>query len=341
MKPKRVLCLVHQELIPPERATKKELEGAEWKTEFYVVNQLKKMGHETLVLGVFDELAGISKALADFQPHITFNLLEEFDGRSLFDQNVVSYLELKKAAFTGCSPRGLILARDKALSKKILHYHRIPVPDFQVFPKGRAIRLKKKMQYPLIVKSLIEEASLGISQSSVVTSDEKLKERVEFIHESLQTDAIAEGFIEGRELYVGILGNQRIEVFPPWELVFVQPKTNLHFIATSRVKHSPDFRSRHGITTQSVEGLSEERLKTIERLCRRTYKSLNLDGYARLDLRMQEDGRAFVIEANPNPDIADYEDFAMSAYDAGYEYGELLNRILSLGIRRHHNQWME
>lgn len=337
MKKKRVLVLLHRDLVPPESASKQELEKAEWKTEYYVVSGLKKLGHDVQTLGVVSDLNKISVAITEFKPHIAFNLLEEFDGEALFDQNVVSFLELKGLAYTGCSPRGLILARDKAISKKILSYHRIPFPRFQVFSKSRKIRLRKDMAYPLFVKSLFEEASLGISQASVVHNDESLIERVQFIHESVGTDAIVERYIDGRELYVGVLGNKRVEVFPPWELVFKNAPDSMNLIATAQVKHNPDYRTKHGITTMEATNMDEALKQTIQKLCRRVYKALALNGYARIDLRLDENDTPYVLEANPNPEIADYEDFAMSAYYAGYEYEQLLERILQVGLSRPKN----
>src|SRR6266853_5761323 len=207
----RVLALVHRHLIPPaavEEGT--DITSAPWRTEYDVISTLTAMGHDVQTLGVHDDLGDIRRASSEWKPHIAFNLLEGFDDIVIFDQNVVSHLELLKMPYTGCNPRGLLLARDKSLSKKLLAYHRIAVPEFEVVRIGRPIRRPRRLPFPLIVKSLTQEASIGISQASVVDSDEKLKERVAFIHESIGTAAIAERYIEGRELYVGILGNQSL-----------------------------------------------------------------------------------------------------------------------------------
>src|SRR4051795_2528266 len=208
----RVVALVHRHLIPPatiEEGT--DLTAEPWRTEYDVVSTLRTMGHEVQVLGVHDDLSVIRRVITEWKPHIAFNLLEAFDDVTIFDQNVVSHLELLKLPYTGCNPRGLLLARDKSLSKKLLAYHRIPVPEFEVFRIGRPIRRPKRLPFPLIVKSLTQEASIGISQASVVDSDDKLKERVTFIHESIGTAAIAERYVDGRELYVGVLGNQSLQ----------------------------------------------------------------------------------------------------------------------------------
>jgi D-alanine-D-alanine ligase len=250
-----------------------------------------------------------------------------------FDQNVVSYLELLKMPYTGCNPRGLLLARDKALSKKLLAYHRIPVPDFTVFRYGRKVRLPPRLKFPVIIKSLTYEASVGISQASVVEDEERLRKRVTFIHESLGTDAIAERYIDGRELYVGLMGNERVRVFPVWEMHFKKMVEGDNWpIATERVKWSAKYQERHGIRTDQAQDLAEAVVHQIERMCKRIYRALELTGYARIDLRMDDAGRVHFIEANPNPQLAHGEDFAESAARAGLSYGVLLDRILALGL---------
>jgi D-alanine-D-alanine ligase len=328
----RVLVLVHESLVPPEDLAGADLRTAPWKAEFDVVNTLREAGHEVRPLGVGSDLRAIRLAVEEWKPHIAFNLLEEFDGVAVYDQNVVAYLELLRVPYTGCNPRGLVLSRDKALSKKILTYHRIPCPDFAVFPIGRAARRPARLAFPLIVKSVTEDASLGIAQASVVGDDEKLQERVAFIHERVGTDAIAEQFIEGRELYIGVLGNQRLRVFPPWEL-FMKVPDDSRLIATRRAKWSRAYQKRHGIRWGKAGGLSEALLRRLGAVTRRVYRVLGLSGYARIDYRLDADGRPHVLEANPNPDIGYGEELAESAEHVGIGYEELLQRILSLGLR--------
>jgi D-alanine-D-alanine ligase len=260
-------------------------------------------------------------------------LLEAFNDVTIFDQNVVSHLELLKLPYTGCNPRGLLLARDKSLSKKLLAYHRIEVPAFEVFRIGRPIRRAKRLQFPLIVKSLTQEASIGISQASVVDSDEKLKERVTFIHESIGTAAIVEQYIEGRELYVGIIGNQALQALPVWELYFTNMPDGAKRIATDRVKWSVKYQKKYGIDSGPARELPDEQLAKIQHVCKRAYRALELSGYARVDLRLDADGRPWIIEANPNPQIAKGEDFAASAEKVGLPYETVLQRIINLGLR--------
>jgi D-alanine-D-alanine ligase len=330
----RVLALVHRHLIPPARVEDgTDIASAPWRTEYDVISTLTTMGHEVQALGVHDDLGDIRRAATDWKPHIAFNLLEGFDDISIFDQNVVSHLELLKLSYTGCNPRGLLLARDKSLSKKLLAYHRIPVPEFEVFRIGRPIRRPKRLQFPLIVKSLTQEASIGISQASVVDSDEKLRERVTFIHESIGTAALAERYIEGRELYVGVLGNQLLQALPVWELFFTNMPPDAKRIATDRVKWSVKYQKKYGIESGPARELSETVGGDIQHLCKRAFRALELSGYARIDMRLDDAGNAWILEANPNPQIARGEDFAASAERAGMSYETVLQRIINLGLR--------
>jgi D-alanine-D-alanine ligase len=333
VKPQRVLALVHKGLEPPdERINKTTVEQAEWRMEYDVVRTLKVLGHEVRVIGVHDDLTPIRATMEEFKPTITFNLMEMFADIIQFDQNVVSYLELLKVPYTGCNPRGLTLSRDKALAKKLMAYHRIPVPDFVVVPIGAKPKLPKRLQFPLIVKSLTYESSTGISQASVVANEEQLNKRVQFIHDTILTPAIIEEFIDGRELYCGVIGNDRLQTFPVWEMSFAKlPDTNWK-IATERVKWSVKYQKKHGIDT-ALADLPPEQATKIQHLSKRIYRALDLSGYARIDLRMKPDGEIFVIEANANPQLAQGEDFAESARRAGVSYAKLIERIISLGLQ--------
>lgn len=334
MKRLRVLALMHPQLVPPDSLEgQSEKDVNSWKTEYDVVQTLRALGHEVRALGVQYELFPLRDAVEQWQPHIVFNLLEEFHGEVLFDQNVVSYLELLKVPYTGCNPRGMIISRGKALSKKLLAYHRIRVPDFHVFPVGRKVRRPGWLRYPLIVKSLIEHASVGIAQASVVDSDEKLAERVRFVHERIGTDAIAEQFIEGREIYVSVMGNERLAAFPAWELVARNLPENAPLIATAKVKHDIEYQQRHGIDIGPAD-LTPEQAARLTHISKRIYKTLELSGYARIDFRLDAGGLFYFLEANPNPEIAQREEFASAARAAGIEYPELLQRFINLGLRQ-------
>ena len=334
MKKLRILALLHADLVPPQTIPRDVAPSKQaWKVEYQVITALRRLGHEVRVLGLHDELLPIRQAIEAWKPHIAFNLLEHFSDRVIFDQHVVSYLELMRLPYTGCNPRGLTLARDKALAKKVLTYHRVPVPSFVVFPLGRKIRIPKRLRFPVIVKSLIEEASIGISQASVVDAQDKLIERIDFVHHKVGTDAIVEQFIKGRELYVAVLGNQRLEVFPTWEMVFRDLPSTAPRIATAKVKFDVAYQRRHGITTKAAR-LAPEQEKRLARRSRRIYRALSQSGYARLDYRLGEDGEFYLLEVNPNPNIASDEDYADAAKAKGLSYDALLQRIVALGLRR-------
>jgi D-alanine-D-alanine ligase len=300
--------------------------------EWDVVTTLRKRRHELLVIGVHDDLTPIRQAIEEFKPEIVFNLMEAFADIGVFDQNVVSYLELLRVPYTGCNPRGLTLSRDKALARKLLAYHRIPSPDFAVVPINRKPALPKKLSFPLIVKSLTYESSIGISQASVVANEEQLQRRVKYIHDTILTPAIIEQFIDGRELYVGVIGNQRLRVFPVWEMSFAKMPDSSWRIATERVKWSVKYQKRHGIDTAEAQ-LPEGLAPRIQHLARRTYRALDLSGYARIDFRMDATGKPYVIEANANPQLAQDEDFAKSAKRVKVRYSMLLERIMALGVQ--------
>lgn len=333
MKPLKVLVLMHKHLVPPQDTSGLDTQNAEWKTEFDVVTTLRKIGHEAEPLGVEQDLGIIRSTIDAWKPHIVFNLLEAFHNVGLFEPNVVSYLELLRIPYTGCNPRGMLLAKDKGLSKKLMAYHRIPMPEFAVFRRGQRIRMPKRLTFPLIVKSLTEESSLGISQASVVEDEQKLIERVGFIHESVGTDALVEHFIDGRELYVGVMGNQRLRVLPVWEMQFTKMPEDVHRIATERVKWSTKYQEKYGIQTAALTDAPDGAVARIQHLCKRVYRGLELSGYARIDLRLDKDGKIFVLEANPNPQIAQMEDFAESAKQAGVPYEKLLQQIITLGLQ--------
>jgi D-alanine-D-alanine ligase len=333
MKKLRVLVLMHEDLVPPasvEGLSAKQLQP--FRTEAHVLQGLRELGHEILEIGVHDDLRPLRESIENFRPHVTFNVLEEFHGVTMYGQAVISFLELLRTPYTGSNPRGLMLAHDKVLTKKILSYHRLPIPRFAVFPVGKKARLTRRLGLPLLVKSTFESASLGISQASLVRSEEKLAERVQFMHDTFGTDVMAEEYIEGRELYLGVLGNTRLETFPVWEMSFTEWDPDVPRIATAKVKWDTEFQRRHGIVTDAAKDLPPGVEQRIQRITKLAYRSLGLSGYARADWRLGADGKVHLLEINANPDLANDEDFALSAKAAGIGYDALLQRILNLGI---------
>jgi D-alanine-D-alanine ligase len=330
----RVLVLVHATLVPPnslEGSTEKEI--GEWRTEYDVISQLKAGGHEVRPIGISDSLSELRHAILDWKPDIAFNLLEEFDGIVTYDQHVVAFLELMHQPYTGCNPRGVLLSRDKVLSKQLLSYHRVPTPQFVVFPRGKRVQVPRKLRFPMFVKSSTEDASLGIAHASVVGDPRQLVERIAFIHDQTHSDALVEEYIEGRELYVGVLGNDRLKILPIWEMSFGSLPENLPAIATRKVKWDHRYQQKYGITTAAAENLPDGTAARLDRLSKRIYRALHLTGYARMDFRLRADGTLYVLEANANPNLSAAEDFAQSARTAGLGYADLLQRIIQLGER--------
>jgi len=335
----RTLVVVHSSLVPPdslEGYSDKEI--AEWRTEYDVIAALRKAGHTVQALGVLDSLTELRSALLEWKPDIVFNLLEEFNGIVTYDQHVVAFLELMRQPYTGCNPRGLLLARDKVLCKQLLAFHRIPTPQFAVFRRGERFHVPRRLRFPLFVKSATEDASLGIAQASVVEDAARLRERVQFMHEQIGSDALVEEYIEGRELYVGVLGNERLTRLPVWEMKFGSLPESLPAIATRKVKWDRAYQKKYGITTCEAKDLPPLVLAHIDRLARRIYRALHLSGYARIDFRMRADGALQVLEANPNPNLERDEDFADAAKAAGLGYARLLERIMRLG-RNYRAAW--
>lgn len=333
MKRSRVLVVLHPSLMPPD-----SLEGQdpraieEWRTEFDVIQTLKASGHEVRALGVLDSITELRATITDWQPDVVFNLLEEFDGIVSYDQHVIAFLEMLRQPYTGCNPRGLLLSRDKSLCKQVFAWHRIPSPQFQVFLRGQRIVIPRRARFPLFVKSSTDDASLGIAQASVVTDAAHLKERIEFVIEQQKSDALVEEYIEGRELYVGMLGNQRLTRFPVWELNFGNLGDSSSAIATRKVKWDAKYRARYGIDSAPARDLPAGVEAQLDRLSRRMYRALGLTGYARMDFRMKADGSLYALEANANPHLARDEDFACAAAAAGREYPALLDSIVKLGL---------
>ena len=329
----KVLLLCHESLVPPPRARGySPRRPPEWRTEFDVLRALHALGHEVCVLGSGYALTPLVEAVRTFRPAVVFNLMVEFHGRADLDQHVASALELLQVPYTGCGPRGLTLARDKALSKEVLAARGLDVPRFQVFARGSRLRREPGLAFPLIVKSRTEEASLGIARASLVLGERALARAVRRIHEVVESDAIVEEYLEGRELYSALLGGPKPRVFPTWELVFKHPGSHPR-IATRAVKFSPPLQRRLGIVNRAAR-LPAALERRVHAVARATWAALSLSSYARIDLRLTPDGRLAVLEANPNPELARGEDFADAARAARCAYPELIAALLRLARLR-------
>ena len=331
----RVAVLMHQDLMPPPSIKgMDEQEINPFKMELDVCNTLEALGHQVIRVGVEDELAPIRRVFREQKPQIAFNLLMHFHDAGVYDSAVVAWLELQKQHYTGCNPRGLFVSNDKALCKKVLAYHRIRAPKFFTVPRGKTVKsLPKNLTWPLFVKSRSEHASTGISQASIVYDIAQLRSRATYIHEQVGTAALCEEYIQGRELTIGVLGNKRVEIAPVWELFMDELPAGVANIATSRVKWDHAYQKKIGLRTGPALDLSEEKVAEIRKIARRIHRAVGLSGYNRIDMRMGEDGRVWVLEANPNPDLCFGEDFAESFETLGYDYPSLLQKIINLGLR--------
>ncbi|MDX1432547.1 MAG: D-alanine--D-alanine ligase [Gammaproteobacteria bacterium] len=334
MRRHRVLIVLPESGVAPEDAADaSDKDFEKFKAVYDVMTALEDLGHEHRQLGLSDDAAPLRSAIAEWKPTIVFNLLDDFRGYTFYDQHLTSFLQLMRIPFTGCNPRGLVLASDKVLAKKVVLYHRIRTPRFQVFPRFRKVHRASKLRFPLIVKVHLEEASSGIAQTSVVHDDEQLAERVRFVHESFETAALVEEYIDGRELNVSVIGNQRLQVLPVWELFMDKLPAGVPRVATHTVKWNLDYQEKYQIRLGPARRLPADVEERIVGITRRIYRALLLSGYARIDYRLSPEGRLYFLEANANPDISRDEELASAAKSVGISYEDLIRKIINLGLR--------
>ncbi|HEX42437.1 MAG TPA: ATP-grasp domain-containing protein [Phycisphaerales bacterium] len=328
-----IILLVDEATIPPDDPHMLESPDTPT-TEFHVADTLRDLGHRVRVLGAGGNVAAMAEGLTREPPNLVFNLTEHIEGNRLMDKNIAALLEMTGIPFTGAGPLGLLLCRDKRLCKQLLRAHRIRVPGFASFPVGKRFRPPGGLVYPLVVKPAYEDGSEGISNASLVANPRALAERVQWVHESFAQPVIAEEYVEGRELYVAVLGNTRLHVLPARECLFGSDDKG-PTMATFRVKHNEKYRRKWSIQFGFAEDLDEATLHRIQRVCKRAYRAMQLRDYGRIDLRLAPDGRLVVLEVNPNPDIAYGEEVAEAAEKGGIGYEELLRRIVRMALKRY------
>lgn len=308
-------------------------EGTVEEAEYDVAEALEQNGHEVRLVGIRDDVRPMIDRLTAFDPELVFNCCEGFRGSAQYEYAVAAVLEMHGWRHTGSTPTGLIVARNKSMSKKILVHHGVRVPEFATFHAGDPFLRPSTLRFPLIVKPLLEDASVGIAQASVVGDDASLAERVTFIHEKYQQAAIAEELIEGRELYVGLVGNDKLEVLPIVELHFGKLSKAERRIATYKAKWDEEYRDRHHIRSGFAR-LSEAVRAKIRAVCETAFHALWLQDYGRLDVRLTHDQEVYVLEVNPNPFIAYGHEFANAAEKAGMNYRVFIQRIVDEALRR-------
>jgi D-alanine-D-alanine ligase len=321
--------------VPADKAFTSESlrEKEDRPTEADVLECLASLGHEVDTLAVFEGVFGIVEKIRSFAPDVVFNLCESFFNDRAKEPNVPALLELMRVRYTGANPEALMLSKDKALAKTILIYHHVRVPRFVLSRKARPLRALRRFMFPAFVKPLGEESSDGIAKASFVRDGEEAIERSRFIHERLGCDAMIEEYIEGRELYVSVLGDRRLTVFPPRELFFGRMPESEPRFATFKAKWDEAYRANWGIHNGPAVPFAEGVEKKVVNLARRVYMLLKIQSLGRVDLRLTPSGELVFIEANPNPSLAQEDDFAQSAAAAGMSYPALIQRILDSARR--------
>lgn len=330
----RILMLTDPEPVPDDDPTlEAKVIAPDSAMEYNVARSLRALGHQTDIMPFGPDVAKNAEALIAHKPDLVFNLTEWFKGNRRMDAHIAALLELLGLPYTGASPIGLMLCRDKAACKRILGHHRIRLPHFITIPPGRR-KPNARMIYPAIVKPLYEDGSDGISLASLVQDEAALVERVRMIHEQRKQPAICEAFIDGREIYVGIIGNERLRAFPPREVVFGRTDEGGPGIATARVKWDEKYREKWGIKYIHAE-LEPELERRIIRICKRIYQYMHIRDYGRIDLRITPDHEIHFLEANPNPNLAKDDELYEAAQKAGLSHPDFIDLIVKQALRRY------
>ncbi len=298
-----------------------------------VYEALKSVGHNPVFLRV-DGTTQSLRELADSETDLIFNLTESFAHDDSKDTNLAAYLELLGRKFTGTGAHGLHLAQDKALAKKIFAFHGIHSPYFATVYRGR-LEHAHDIQFPVIVKPVREDGSIGIHFGAVCQSIKELMERIDYIHAEFDTSAMIEEYIEGRELYVGILGNQKPEVLPVVEMDLSKLPEGVPKIAGTEVKWEEDSESYKVTKNFFPEDLNEEVLGRLRETAIAAFNALQLRDYGRIDIRLAPDGRVHVLEVNPNPYLLSGAEFCLAAKKSGRAYADLIGEIVELAIARY------
>jgi len=277
-------------------------------------------------------------ALRREQPDLVFNIAESFAGKSALESNVAGLLNLLGLRYTGSSPAGLLLAGDKSLTKKVLMAHGIQTPQAATVFRG-ALDFAGELTFPVIVKPPQEDASLGISAASVVHGIKELLERIHALQAEYRQPVLVEQFIEGREFYVGVLGNANAEALPVIEMDFIGFPEGKPRIASWEAKWGDDgdgsgaeYAGTRSIFPVSLDAELEARMKAV---ALEAFHALRLRDYGRIDLRVSPSGEIYVIEVNPNCYLERESEFARAAREHGLSYPELCGRIMELAMARY------
>jgi len=298
-----------------------------------VADALRKLGHEA-TLHCLDGSIKSLHALARLDGDLIFNLAESFAGNDSADASIGAYLELLQKRFTGSGSHGLLYAQDKAVAKKILEFHGIHTPVFARSYRGR-LDFSHDLAFPVIVKPAREDGSIGIEVNAVVNSIRELMERIDWLHANFNSPVLIEEYVEGREMYVGVIGNDNATALPPVELDLSKLPAGTPRIAGAEVKWGKGTGAYRDTKSAVAEDLSDDTVGLLQSTAVAVFQALELRDYARIDMRLRPDGRVAVIEANPNPWLAFKAEFAMAARKAGRTYSQLIGEILELALGRY------
>lgn len=324
--------LTHRDLLPP-RGARARPEGARtvaWATEQDVLEGLARLGHAAQAVGIHRSRAPLERALQRQQPDVVLNLLEEFGDRTERVAEVVAWLERRGQAVTGCTAAALRRAHHKGRARRRLQAAGVPVPAGVALARRAAARVPAALPWPRVVKSATRHGSEGLTQASVVHSERAQAAQLRHIQRDVGTDALVEQYVEGRELYVGVLGGRALA---PCELHRARPGRG-PWIASARTKWDPAYRRAHGLGYGPAQRLPGALARRVARVAVAAARALGIEASARIDLRVGRDGRPWVIEANANPDLISWGEFATGAARAGLSYDALLARLLVHARRR-------
>ncbi len=296
-------------------------------TEADVISCLKRLGHEVQTLAIYDDILSVVQKIHDLAPDVVFNLCESFLNDRAHEPNVPALLELLKIPYTGAGPEALLLCKDKALAKTLLSYHHIRMARFVVSRKRQPLR-RIRLKFPVFVKPADQESSEGIVKASFARNESDALERARFIHQSLNGDALIEEYVDGRELYVSLMGTNKVTVFPARELFFGDIPDGEPKFAHSKAKWDGEYRWKWKIKNAPAAEFPAGVEKKLTTEAKRIYMFLKIGGFGRIDMRLTPDNELIFIEANPNPSLAESDDFAQSAATAGLNYDTLIQRIV-------------
>lgn len=300
--------------------------------EFHIITALRELEHEVLIVPFGPDPLASMRAVSDHKPDLVFNLTEHFGGRRGQDAHIAGLLELLNIPFTGTGAEGLLLCRDKATAKRLLGYHKIRVPNFFTATPG-TVTLPRRLHFPMMVKPALEDGSDGISLASIVWNNEELQARIKMIHERMNQPALCEEYIEGRELYVGLTGNERLTAYPAREIRFGKTGDGGPQIATARVKADEEYRKKWDIEYVHAD-LPPALERKVAQFTKRIYRILKIRDYGRVDLRLRPGGDLVFLEANPNPNLSEGDDLAEAAEKTGIDHNTLIDRIIKLAVQR-------